>query len=261
MQKRVFSFLLAVMLYGAPCAVLADAPSAGVDMNLVLGRQKQSSQTSTSLPTIAVPMFSIRVPLKRFAIFAEGVPPIGPVAYGDGAGNMQATKISYMLAEARYSLPGDRFEVGVGTTLVNQATFYNRPYAMVNEQSSRVAGFRFSAAVRFENSLRATTELRIGLSPSMHGLQYSHFRYPIEICRPFPISAGVPAACTALRGVNDPELASLVDVRATRGQRFGKFTLRYGMRYINYSARFINGAPADRERLVMPFVGLEMPLR
>lgn len=261
MEKRVSFFLLAALLCGAPCAASADAPSAGVDLNLIVGRQKQSSQNSTALPTIPVPMFSVRVPVKRFAIFAEGVPPIGPVSYGDGAGNTQGTKISYMLAEARYRLPGDRLEIGAGTTLVNQATFYYRPYVMVNEQSSRVAGFRFSAAVRFENTLRASTELRVGLSPSMHGLQYSHFRYPIEICRPFPISGGPSAGCTALRGVNDPELASLVDVRATRGQRFGRYTLRYGMRYINYSARFVNGAAADRERLIMPFVGLELPLR
>lgn len=261
MQKRVFFCLVLTALCSAPSFALADRPSIGVDLNLVLGRQKQSSQNTTSLPTVPVPMFSIRVPVKRFAVFAEGVPPIGPVSYRDGGGSTQATKISYMLAEARYRLPGDRFAVGLGTTLVNQATYYNRPYAFINEQSSRVAGLRFAFLAKLENRIAATTELSVGVSPSMHGLQYSRFAHPLTACRPFGgFGAGV-GPCIVIRGVNDAEYASLVDVRATRGQRFGRYTLRYGMRYINYSARFPNGSAADRERLVMPFVGLEVPLR
>lgn len=254
MQKRVFFLLCLAVLSSSPSFAFADAPSVGVDLNLVIGHQKQSSQQNTALPNVPVPMFSLRIPEKRFALFAEGVPPIGPVTYGDGASNTQATKISYMLGEAQYRLPGDRFTFGVGTTLVNQATFYNRRYTLVNEQSSRVAGLRFSFAARVENRIGASTELSVGVSPSMHGLQYSRFAYPLKACRPF-------RGCTTLRGVDDAEYASLVDVRAARGQRFGRYTLRYGVRYINYSARFPNGWAADRERLVMPFVGLQVPLR
>ncbi len=266
MQKRVFCCFILSLLSAAPSAAVADAPSIGVDLNVVVGRQRQSSQNSTSLPTIPVPMFSVRIPVKRFAIFAEGVPPIGPVSYRDGNGSTQATKINYMLAEARYRLPGDRFAAGIGTTLVNQATFYNRPFVMVTEQSSRVAGFRFSLLAKLENRLNATTEVSIGISPSMHGLQYSHFRFPFEKCPVAPIGPGFvgyvqTGPCTAVHGVDDAEYASLVDLRATRGQRFGRYTLRYGLRYINYSARFPDGWAADRERLIMPFAGVEVPLR
>lgn len=261
MQKRVFFSLFLALLYGSPPFAFADAPSAGVDLNLVIGHQKQSSQNTATLPNVPVPMFSLRIPVKRFGIFAEGVPPIGPVTYGDGDGNTQATKISYMVGEAQYRLPGDRFTLGLGTTLVNQATYYHRPYPMVDEQSSRVAGFRFSFAAKIENSIGASTELSVGVSPSMHGLQYSRFTYPLTVCRPFPVPFGPPPGCTKLRGVNDAEYAALVDVRATRAQRFGRYTFRYGVRYINYSARFPNGWAADRERLIMPFAGLEVPLR
>lgn len=261
MQKRVLLSLIAALLYASPSFAFADAPSAGVDLNLVIGHQKQSSQTSTTLPNVPVPMFSLRIPVKRFAIFAEGVPPIGPVTYGEGGGNTQATKISYMLGEAQYRLPGDRFTVGIGTTLVNQATYYNRPYMMVNEQSSRVAGLRVSLGARLENSLNASTDLSIGLSPSMHGLQYSRFTHPFALCHMPGSMLLPPPRCTLVHGVNDAEYASLVDLRATRGQRFGRLTLRYGLRYINYSARFPNGWAADRERLIMPFAGVQVPLR
>jgi hypothetical protein len=236
---------------------LADSPSIGVNVNVVVGRQKQSSQNSTLLPTVPVPMFSANVPIKRFAIFAEGVPPIGPVSYGDGRGSTQATKISYMTLEGRWRLPGDRFTLGLGSTLVNQATFYSR-FAPVTEQSSRVAGFRFSAKSRLENSVFATTELSAAFSPTMHGLQHSYLRFPYYVC---PIAFAGYDTCREVSVTDDAELASLVDVQAARTQRYGRYALRYGLRYINYSARYPQGTSADRERLIMPFVGLEVSIR
>lgn len=252
---RVVIALLAAALFGVAPA-LADSPSVGVDADVVAGRQKQSSQNSTSLPTVPVPMFNANVPLKRFAIFAEGTPPIGPVSYGDGTGSTQATKISYLTFEGRWRISGDRFALGIGSTLVNQATFYSR-FGLVDEQSSRVAGLRFSTSARVEDSLSARTELTAAFSPSMHGLQSSYLRFPYYIC---PIY-GLLTSCRKITVTEDSEFASLVDLQAVRTQQFGSYALRYGFRYINYSARFPNGAAADRERLVMPFVGMQFSIR
>lgn len=249
---RMLLALLTALFFGVAPA-LADSPSIGADLNLVIGRQKQSSQTGTSLPTVPVPMFSLKVPLRRFEIFAEGVPPIGPVAYGDGHGTTQATKISYMALEGRWRFLGDRASIGAGTALVNQATFYSR-FGPASEQSSRVAGLRLSARLRLENRLQSTTDFTMAFSPSMHGLQHTFLRFPAFVCYP------KQARCGPVWSVDDAELASLVDVQAARTRRFGRYALRYGVRYINYSARFPNGRPADRERLVMPFAGVVLSL-
>lgn len=253
---RVLMALFAAVLFSIAPA-LADTPAVGMNVDIVAGRQKQSSQRITSLPTVPVPMFWASIPVKRFTIFAEGVPPIGPVSYADGRGTTQATKISYMTFEGRWNFDGGRFALGAGSTLVNQATYYGFRDP-VNEQASRVAGFRVSAAARLEQSLHADTEFRMAFSPSMHGVQRSYLRYPAFVCPPTfsPI-----AACHVVTDVNDSELASLVDLQAARRQHFGRYALRYGIRYINYSARYPNGNAADRERLVMPFVGMEFSIR
>jgi hypothetical protein len=254
---RILVALLTAAVFSVAPA-LADSPSVGVNVDVVAGgRQKQSSQNTTSLPTVPVPMFFANVPIKQFSIFAEGVPPIGPVSYADGRGATQATKISYMMLEGRWRLPGGRFTLGVGTTLVNQATFYSR-FTPVSEQASRVAGFRLSTRARIENTLRATTDLSAAFSPSMHGIQHSYFRFPRFVCT--PVGPHVQR-CHGATDADDAELASFVDLQASRGQRFGRYTLHYGLRYINYSAKYPDGIAADRERLIMPFVGLEFAVR
>jgi hypothetical protein len=252
---RVIVALFAAALFSVAPA-FADSPSVGVNVDVIAGgRQQQSAQKSTSLPTVAVPMFFANVPLKRFSIFAEGVPPIGPISYADGRGTTQATKISYLMVEGRWRVPGDRFTFGVGSTLVNQATFYSR-FNPVAEQSSRVAGFRISLQARVQQSLLGTTDFSAAFTPSMHGIQHSYFRYPAIICQPaFP-------RCWAATDLDDSELASFVDLQAARSQNIGRrYALRYGLRYINYSAKYPDGIAADRERLIMPFVGLEFAIR
>lgn len=252
-MRVIVALFAAALLNVAPA--FADSPSVGVNVDIVAGgRQQQSAQSSTALPTVPVPMFFANVPLKRFSIFAEGVPPIGPISYADGRGTTQATKISYMTLEGQWHLPGDRFSIGAGSTLVNQATFYSR-FDPVSEQSSRVAGLRVSAQMRLENTLRGATDFTAAFSPSMHGIQHSYLRYPIVICPP------TFTACSFVTNADDSELASLVDLQAARAQRFGRYALRYGLRYINYSAKYPDGRAADRERLIMPFVGFEFAIR
>jgi hypothetical protein len=254
---RILVALFVAALFSVAPAV-ADSPCVGVNVDVVAGgRQKQSSSRSTSLPTVPVPMFFANVPVKQFSIFAEGVPPIGPVSYADGRGTTQATKISYMMFEGRWRLPGDRFTIGAGSTLVNQATFYSR-FDPVTEQSSRVAGFRVSAQARIEQSLLATTDISAAFSPSMHGIQHSYFKFPLFICHR---TAPHVAVCKGETDVDDSELASFVDLQALQSRRFGRYTLRYGLRYINYSAKYPDGIAADRERLIMPFVGMEFAIR
>lgn len=254
---RVFlALFVAVLISIAPA--LADTPALGMNLNVVLGRQQQSSQRTTSLPTVPVPMLWAAVPIKRFTIFAEGVPPIGPVSYADGRGTTQATKISYMAFEGRWKVDASRFALGVGSTVVNQATYYGFRDP-VTEQASRVAGFRVSAVARLEQTLRADTDFSMAFSPSMHGVQRSYLRYATRVlCTP---TAPHIWTCSFVTDVNDSELASLADIQVARRLHFGRYALRYGLRYINYSARYPNGMAADRERLIMPFVGMEYSIR
>jgi hypothetical protein len=255
-HKRVFILAFLACVSAAPSAARAERPTFGISVNLSSGRQQQSDSRSTALPNVPVPMLSVRVPLKRFVFVAEGLPPIGPVSYNDG---LEATKLSYVAGGLRWRTPDDRFEIGAGTTLVNQSTDYPKSF-FLRQQDSRVAGFRVTAQFALENTLAAQTRVRISLSPSMHGLQVSKVLYGLK-CPGLPPFPTPPGACAeTFRYVDDAELASLLDAQLSRTQSVGRFGLSYGVRYINYAARFaVNGRQADRERMFMPFVGVDVP--
>lgn len=243
MGKRA-ALTLALMLM---CSLRAPAatPTAGININLFTGSYQGSQQQSASLPVVPVPALTVKVPVEQFALYVEDVPPIGPVSYGNGFGGTQSTKLSYFASQLAWHTPNNRIEAGAGTTLINQITYYN---SFINNQSSRVAGFRFSIRARLEASGRNTTDLTIALSPSMHGVQNTEF-------------ATRCGGIACLPATRDAEVASLADVTAQRTQTHGNFALLYGIRYLNYVAHFsANGHPADHDIALMLFAGFAIGL-
>jgi hypothetical protein len=250
---------LAIVCAFAPVAVRADAPSVGVTVNGIVGTYNTGGG-NTSVPVVPLPLFSLRIPVKRFAVLFEGVPPIGPIGYDDGRGGTQATKMSYASAEARYSFHDGRYALGIGETLLNQMTFYSLPQSVV--QSSRVVGLRVSGIIRLSSGLTDRTELSLAASPRMHAVQRTAITAG-TICGLPPFGRpGPPAQCSPLVfGANDPEVASLVDAKLTREHAMGRYTLSYGLRYLNYFAHYpINDHIADHDRFIMPFVGFAAKL-
>ncbi|MGZ3498309.1 MAG: hypothetical protein ACXWNJ_06665 [Vulcanimicrobiaceae bacterium] len=247
---------LIVVFAVMPVAARADRASVGVSFNWTFGTYQTGAHDARRLPVLPMPIFEVRVPIRRFEIYAEGLPPIGPVSYSDGLGADQSTKISYGAAELRYAFAGDRYVLGAGATLLNQATFYpyvpDGPY--VSQQSSRVAGFRFSARIRLSAARDRHTDVYVAASPGMHAVQRTVVPLNVDTCfiRCHPL----------VLGANDPESASLIDAKLTQTREYGRFTLSYGLRYLNYVAHYpqMKDALADHDRFVMPFLGMTVHL-
>ncbi len=158
-------FLCAALLATAltPLDARADdgRPSVGISAALATGSSNDDSGR-TAIPLLPLPLLDVHVPLGRFEISLEGLPPIGPVTYGSNStGASRATKLSYGDAALRYRI--NRFvSVGIGETLYDQETIYTRSRAFngtielngttyparfresyVDPRFSRVAGGRY----------------------------------------------------------------------------------------------------------------------
>ena len=276
------------MKYWAPCAACiaavfaistpakADAPSAGVTAAAAIGTHEESNGRAT-VPLVPVPLVSVRIPLKRFEFDAEGLPPIGPVPYGSTfPGVSRGTKLSYAYAVLHYRI-GAVLTAGIGETLYNQATTYsashvfhsvtyygNHMYATTTTTSltevdaSRVPGLRFELQGRRTCSRQAWIEAGIAVTPSMHAVVHVVNRYEERSFTTAPFHV-IPYKTGSQVGL--PETASEVDAFADVARRFGPYTVRYGLRYLNYVAHFNDDqALADRNSLLLPFIGFERRL-
>lgn len=258
MRNLAWASLLICAFLPLPSA--ADPVSAGITAVLTSGSVRETSGAT------AVPL--------RFEIFAEGVPPIGPVEYGPPVaripGYWHGTKLSYANAVLRYRLSG-AFSVGIGETLYNQQTTtgsadsfvahvhtpqgnYDETIASRNTHadSSRVPGMRYELLSSFSAGgfpIRAS----LAVTPSMHALIRTEIFYQQTLSGPLANRSYFDGW-----GYASPESASEVEAQLSSSRDFGGFTLRYGLRYLNYIARYDGShALADRDTLLLPFVGVE----
>lgn len=274
MGKRVVWLVLALCLCTAPFPARATEIDVGVTAALAHGTHQERSGNST-VPAIPVPLITLRVPMKRFEIFAEGVPPIGPVPYrGVMPGVSQSTLLSYMHASLRYRI-APHFSIGAGETIYNQATTYAQTYVShglyfpclkncwplpatfttthSQVDSSRVPGMRFEVLGDWALGTSSWLEADFAVTPSMHAFvrttdKIETFISPRPAYPPHPYSTSFSL----------PETGSQVDGSLTAGHRFGPYSLVYGLRYINYIAHFDRtGTLADRNTLLLPFLGFE----
>jgi hypothetical protein len=276
MKKNFVLALLLAALAGFPLRALADTPSVGISAIFTTGTTREGGGV-TRLPLLPVPMLSLRVPLRRFEIFAEGVPPIGPVSYGPAParvhGYFHGTKLSYAFAALRYRF-GNAFSVGFGETLYNQATQTGRAYTFSETittpqgsfpttfsssnrvvDSSRVAGARYEMQAAF-NLGTAPFTAALALTPTMHAIIRSGFFYEDTV------TSGLGNHFYKESwSQNAPETASEVDASISSARSFGSFRVSYGLRYLNYISRYDRShALADRDTLLLPFIGVERRL-
>ncbi len=188
---------------------------------------------------------------KRLRLRAEIVPPVGPLPLAQSSNGFelgQQPQVSYLTGEATYSFIHGRFEFGIGETVINQRTFY--PPSPVT-QASRVVGARYLVRSRLYSSGSSRLEASLAVSPSMHAVQYTMFPAQTGFG-----PGGKPTVFPAFTA-NDPERASTVDAALRWSVTHRRFTLSYGLRYINYAAAYSSsGRLADRNHLLMPFVGI-----
>jgi hypothetical protein len=279
MRNRVARWLYAAAFFAIlSCPVLARAgsPSVGVTAAIMAGTHDETSGRAT-LPLLPVPLINVRIPLNRFEIDAEGVPPIGPVPYSSSIRDVwRATKLSYGYAALRYRF-NDVFSVGIGETLYNQSTIYTEthvydgffrtpngtyPVTTTSSQSevdsSRVPGARYDVETRLPITTRSSLVARFAVTPAMHAIVFADDAFQTHSQTTAPITLR-PFSST--RSFGAPETASEVDASLALARHLGATTLTFGIRYLNYVARFNwSGRLADRNTLVLPFIGFERAL-
>lgn len=277
--------LLAVLLAAAPNMALADpGPTLGITIDPAIGTSvgTSSNGVKSTLPLLPLPLLQLRIPLKRFEFDAEGLPPIGPVGWGAaGTGETQASKLSYFSAALLYAIPNTPLRVGMGETLMNQQSDYTvGPYTNTytigepgqpSEQyvqtlrgtetdASRVAGLRLVAEYDLVRTPVRSLSLDLALTQSMHAIVERDGTTTSSFSPPPPHGFFVG---TSAFSEPAPENGTFLDaqLRATRQTRVGTFV--YGLRYVNYSAlltQFDQTVLSDREALLLPFAGIEVPL-
>lgn len=252
MRTVVWAAVLAFTSIGVARA--DDRATIGLTLNATIGIHRESTG-EIHVPLLPLPLANVRVPIKRFDLELEGVPPI-TIAYDSGISSVnKSTRISYLAGTARYHLTNG-WSLGYGGILYNQETVYSQMVAVPGPvcpgclpqqttqtqfERSRVGGARYELGYSTLLSLRRSVSVLLGVTPNMHATVHEDFSY-----RP-PFT--------------EPESASQVDGQVRFAQQARGLTWVYGIRYINYIAHFdSNGAIADHNNLVMPFVGAFFPL-
>jgi hypothetical protein len=259
-MKRVVAFVAIVGL--ATATARAGETTIGLTLNAVIGAHSESGNLSSTVPLVPVPMFTIAHRQGRFSIALEGLPPIGPVAFSNPApGTASATKIGMLDGAFRYALPRGRTWIGLGETVINQTTVYapvtntfsvgTFVYTNTFTQTdiSRVVGSRYEVGENLLSSGNRRLDLQIAVSPTMHarldqlGATHSSNTRPNSVL------------FISVLNLRTVETAALIDAQAAWSVKRGRSVLSVGLRYINYAAKFDTGGEADRDRLVLPFLG------
>lgn len=163
---------------------------------------------------------------KRFGVHIEGIPPVSlpqkPSAYYGAA----TPQLSLINGSVRVAVdPAARLWAGIGPTIVNQRTPLPNLSQVV---TSRLAGVRFELTYRRDVTPTRFIEAQVGAAPHLTGTD----RYTYSIEHP---------------EVDKPEVAAEEDLMVAYGVLHENSELLFGLRSINFSARYVlTGEAGDR---------------
>ena len=239
MNKAVWAAAVLALGCTAP-APAADRPAIGLTLNASIGTHRESTGEQ-HVPLLPLPLLTVRIPSNRFELELEGLPPV-TVAYDSGISTVtRSTRLSYLAGTLRYRFAHSGWTLGYGGILYNQVTTYSQTATLRQFERSRVGGARYEAGYSAPISEHRWVSVMLGVTPALHATVHEDFSYR----SPF----------------TEPESASQVDGQVRFSLQTRGVTWLYGMRYINYRARFdSNGAIADQNTLVMPFAGALFPI-
>jgi hypothetical protein len=212
--------------------------------------------SSTPIEGIPAPLLFVRERVRRVELFAEGLASIGQIDYKYAVPSGPAfTTLSYLRGALRYYTANKRYYAGLGAVEIYQKTGYV-PTTMTlsgyvgtgtETDSSHLTGARYELGadlpVRSSHLLlnfSAVPNLRATLTQGLIGNAV-----PI-------LYAGVPYTFDSSETL--PERGSLIDMSALLERRLKRSSFSYGLRNINYSAKFPNGHLADRNVFLIPCV-------
>jgi hypothetical protein len=207
--------------------------SAGIQGLAIVGEHEDVAGTQHGIG--AGPLLQIRGGGHRLALGVEGIPVVS-VPEGASAHYGQATpKLGIINGALEYALDQQgHIWFGVGATVYNQSTPLPN---LEQEVSSRLAGIRY--LVRYRQPLNAAhfVEAVIGAAPTLWGADHYLFTDP------------------TIAPVNRDERASEIDASLSFGWRHKSSEWLFGVRTLNFSARFTaTGEAADRNVGIGPLV-------
>jgi len=157
----------------------------------------------------------------------EGIPNIATANVNSGNQAVTAT-IGVFAGSARFRLDrAGRYWLGAGTELLSQTT----PLRGLGQLfSSRLAGSRYEFATTLPLSPNHFIETDFAGAPSLSGNihEVTFFQNGFQV------------------RVSGVETASMMDLSGAYGIRSGRFEYLFGLRSINFAAKFANGSEADR---------------
>jgi len=239
--------------------------SLSVTVNALDGRHEVNGGESDRLNFAPLPLGELTVRRGADSVRLEGLP---PVTFGySNLGNAMATRLSIVNATLRHTFAGGWF-AGVGQTVYNQYTnygsgngnfVYQRGFLTIpingdESQYSRVTGARFELGHAFQLGPERL-EISAAANPHMHGVQYTRIPGSLTTCQ---FTTTGYACVQSVETFSDPENAAQVDLAARFTHRLSKHgSLLYGLRYLNYSARYDDfpGQLADRNVGFAPQLG------
>lgn len=171
-------------------------------------------------------LFQLGLHAKRLALRLEGIPPVSlpqkpSVTYGAAT-----PQLSLINGAMRFAVdPSEHLWVGVGETVINQRTPLPNLSQVV---ASRLAGARYEFAYRAPIGESHFLEVTFGAAPHLTGSDHYTFSIPHA-------------------PIDKPEIAAEEDGTIAFGIKHENSELLFGLRSINFSARFaLTGEAGDR---------------
>ena len=275
--RRVAAMTAALFACGALGASAEPVEtSLGLTVNAISGDHEVSGGERDRTSFAPLPLVELGLRHGDDGLRFEALPAVTlPVFRGARSGlpdgGIKSVKLAIVNATYRHAFPGGWF-VGAGETVYNQSSDfgevrffeYRSPGQYISaedaslEQHSRVVGARFEAG-RILALSRDRVEAWAAVNPVMHGVQYTRVNgySGAFTC----VRAGCTTDAVSLTAA-DAETAAQVDLSARVAHRVGKRgELLYGLRYINYGARYSRfGVLADRNVGIAPVLGYRLRL-
>lgn len=200
---------------------------------MLLGGESHVEPSNNANATVPIPFVVLDAHLQRFEVTSELVP-LPSIPISNSRSGIHSISLNYFDGALRYWFGPHRFAVGIGETLWNQQTEYL--YVPVQYDASRGAGARYEAGVSLPLGHRNYVETILAASPSIHARLSYTFGSPGYAASP----------------VSEEEAQT--DIQAAFVAPARRWTLKYGVRYLNMTAKFDDGSFADANHVTGVFV-------
>jgi len=213
---------------------------------LVNGIHTETGSTST-VAAQPVPMLRITTSEKRWALFAEGTSSLGSTPINASGGfnpGPTSVHLSYVNAIVRYRL-NSATSLGIGETIYNQVSTYcqNIPFSEPYADASRVVGVRYEIRREFYSTPHSRWNADLAVNP--------HLSANLVEYEPTNDADGDEGFMRMT-----PESGSQVDASISNRVSNKRYSVTYGLRYVNLSMFFPYHELADRNAFVIPFIGI-----